>query len=163
MIGSPGHEATVSAATPEVALPPTKPLDWDTLLDQANSLGRVGGWAPGSYMGRCLTCERLFEGDKRATSCLPCGVANLQRIVAKATDGPGLHRVFAGFITEQSEGEWTDEMIAADVEKLTLAYRDHLSSDGAGNGTASGSDGSLQARDEPIRQAAEKAREAESE
>ena len=34
--------------------------------------GKAGGFAPGSYECRCLTCGNAFEGDKRAISCRPC-------------------------------------------------------------------------------------------
>lgn len=41
---------------------------------QINSLGRVGGWAPGRYFGRCHECGDDFTGDKRAIHCLFCGI-----------------------------------------------------------------------------------------
>jgi hypothetical protein len=46
--------------------------------DQAvERLGRVGGFAPGSYISHCVACDRQFLGDKRAINCLPCAVAAL--------------------------------------------------------------------------------------
>jgi hypothetical protein len=30
------------------------------------------GYAPGLYLGRCLTCDQPFDGDKRAWTCRPC-------------------------------------------------------------------------------------------
>ena len=43
----------------------------------------VGGYAPGNYMGKCLSCEGTFSNmDKRASQCFPCAVEWLQ---AKAT------------------------------------------------------------------------------
>ena len=32
----------------------------------------VGGYAPGPYMCKCVTCTADFFGDKRAVQCLPC-------------------------------------------------------------------------------------------
>jgi len=46
------------------------------------SLGRVGGWAPGYYTGRCFECKETFTGDKRASFCLPCAIANLTKSAA---------------------------------------------------------------------------------
>lgn len=34
----------------------------------------LGGYAPGDYVCKCLSCDRQFSGDKRATSCLECAV-----------------------------------------------------------------------------------------
>ena len=33
---------------------------------------KIGGWASGSYMGKCKDCGDQFVGDKRAIFCLPC-------------------------------------------------------------------------------------------
>jgi hypothetical protein len=30
------------------------------------------GYAPGNYQCKCVTCEKIFEGDKRASRCLEC-------------------------------------------------------------------------------------------
>jgi hypothetical protein len=49
------------------------------LNEMAAELGRVGGWAPGNYMGKCGKCGREFEGDKRASQCLPCAVSTLDK------------------------------------------------------------------------------------
>lgn len=34
-----------------------------------------GGWAPGSYMCRCVYCKEVFMGDKRAVECADCAYA----------------------------------------------------------------------------------------
>lgn len=52
------------------------------LNEMAAELGRVGGWAPGNYLGKCRSCEREFTGDKRAVECLPCATASLKTRVA---------------------------------------------------------------------------------
>ena len=36
------------------------------------------GYAPGSYMCRCMTCTKQFEGDKRAFTCLECAVLEVK-------------------------------------------------------------------------------------
>ena len=33
---------------------------------------RLGGFATGDYMCKCMTCGGEFTGDKRAMTCLPC-------------------------------------------------------------------------------------------
>jgi hypothetical protein len=38
---------------------------------------RDHGYAPGSYMVKCRTCDETFIGDKRAWSCEPCALAAL--------------------------------------------------------------------------------------
>jgi len=39
----------------------------------------VGGYAPGSYMGRCYICEEQIMGvDKYARSCLACALDELR-------------------------------------------------------------------------------------
>lgn len=32
----------------------------------------LGGYAPGNYMGTCLSCKTTFIGDKRCRICIPC-------------------------------------------------------------------------------------------
>ncbi len=43
--------------------------------DMVKRLGRVGAFAPGSYISQCAACQVMFEGDKRALNCLPCAVS----------------------------------------------------------------------------------------
>lgn len=47
-------------------------LDNDAMVKK---LGRVGLWAPGSYICICGGCGVQFIGDKRALRCLPCAVS----------------------------------------------------------------------------------------
>lgn len=47
-------------------------------------IGRLGGWAPGSYMGKCLDCGGEIIGDKRASQCFVCAVEGLRRQVETA-------------------------------------------------------------------------------
>lgn len=60
-------------------------LNWETIREQTTRLGRVGMWAPGSYVCKCSACERQFEGDKRAMNCLPCAVSRLSEIADRLT------------------------------------------------------------------------------
>jgi hypothetical protein len=34
----------------------------------------IGGYAPGHYRCKCVTCKETFTGDKRAVQCEPCAV-----------------------------------------------------------------------------------------
>jgi hypothetical protein len=64
-------------------------------------MGRVGGFAPGGYVSRCFVCERLFDGDKRATHCLPCAVAALAPSSQSPSVGEGALRAFAIYEVEE--------------------------------------------------------------
>lgn len=37
----------------------------------------LNGYAPGGYTCICCTCEKHFDGDKRATTCLECAITRL--------------------------------------------------------------------------------------
>jgi hypothetical protein len=39
----------------------------------------IGGYAPGSYQCRCITCGGGFVGDKRAVQCEPCAIATREK------------------------------------------------------------------------------------
>jgi hypothetical protein len=34
----------------------------------------IGGYAPGHYMCKCVSCKKEFTGNKRATQCEPCAI-----------------------------------------------------------------------------------------
>lgn len=36
------------------------------------------GWAPGSYMARCVACSCHFAGDKRAYHCADCAYQSIE-------------------------------------------------------------------------------------
>lgn len=38
-------------------------------------IGRIGGWAPGSYTGKCEDCGGEIIGDKRAIHCFVCATS----------------------------------------------------------------------------------------
>jgi hypothetical protein len=44
-------------------------------LGYADTRLKRGGWAPGNYFGKCISCNCTFTGDKRACSCAPCAYA----------------------------------------------------------------------------------------
>lgn len=46
--------------------------------DMVKRLGRVGTFAPGNYISKCMVCQVQFVGDKRALNCLPCAVSALR-------------------------------------------------------------------------------------
>lgn len=50
---------------------------------------RLGGFATGDYMCKCMTCGGEFTGDKRAMTCLPCVAdrINAARSEAQPSDG----------------------------------------------------------------------------
>ena len=39
------------------------------------------GFAPGGYQCKCIYCDQIFQGDKRASSCLPCTIRNAKRTI----------------------------------------------------------------------------------
>ena len=42
-----------------------------------------GGWAPGEYMNKCIGCDTLFFGDKRAVECSDCAYAEEEEPVTQ--------------------------------------------------------------------------------
>lgn len=34
----------------------------------------IGGFAPGNYHNKCVSCGNIFTGDKRAFECEPCAI-----------------------------------------------------------------------------------------
>jgi hypothetical protein len=87
--------------------------------EMVKRLGRVGAFAPGSYISRCVACQVMFEGDKRALNCLPCAVsAILARQTGEQDQGSsgGLGRPGSGSRDEADVGATaalaiTDEMV----------------------------------------------------
>jgi hypothetical protein len=57
--------------------------EYRNLFEMASELGRVRGWAPGNYLGKCRGCGQGFMGDKRASECLPCAANGLEVRVAE--------------------------------------------------------------------------------
>lgn len=70
-------------------------IPFEHIEGQARRLGRVGCWAPGDYMSKCVACEALFEGDKRAVHCLPCAVGRLTALAERSLDVDGMARLIA--------------------------------------------------------------------
>lgn len=64
-------------------------------------IGRVGSFAPGSYNCICVSCEKMFIGDKRAMQCLPCVVKaladkieELQEALYQADEGTNFQHLY---------------------------------------------------------------------
>lgn len=62
-------------------------------------IGRIAGWAPGSYMGKCCDCDGEIIGDKRSIRCFVCAV------IAMKTG-------------EQSKAELVREAVAAENKRI---------------------------------------------
>jgi hypothetical protein len=63
----------------------TDHIAFSLTASELKRIGRLGGWAPGSYMGKCLDCGGEIIGDKRASQCFVCAVEGLRRQVGAAT------------------------------------------------------------------------------
>ena len=48
-------------------------------------IGRLAGWAPGKYMGKCHECGQDMIADKRAINCFICAIESLKRQADAAT------------------------------------------------------------------------------
>jgi hypothetical protein len=77
----------------------------------------IGGFAPGDYMCKCVTCKEKFYGDKRATQCEPCTIEMVRTKIIKSEEGGfEIKRDYLqGFIDQFGDGplgeldpdEWT--------------------------------------------------------
>jgi hypothetical protein len=77
----------------------------------------IGGFAPGDYMCKCVTCKEQFIGDKRAVQCEPCAIEMVRtKIVESEKGGFEIERDYLqGFIDQFGDGplgelnpnEWT--------------------------------------------------------
>jgi hypothetical protein len=45
----------------------------------------IGGYAPGYYSCKCVTCQEVFQGDKRAVQCEPCAIKMTQKELVMLT------------------------------------------------------------------------------
>jgi hypothetical protein len=77
-------------------------LKLETAEAAVKRIGRVGSFAPGSYMCKCVGCGVTFEGDKRALHCLPCAVEGLL-----AARRPEQEPVAWRYRTKNSAGNWS--------------------------------------------------------
>lgn len=41
-------------------------------------IGRIAGWAPGTYTGKCRDCGAALIADKRASQCFACAVVAMR-------------------------------------------------------------------------------------
>jgi hypothetical protein len=49
-------------------------------------IGRLNGWAPGSYEGKCGDCGGTVTGDKRSRQCFVCAVVSTKAEVINSED-----------------------------------------------------------------------------
>ena len=47
----------------------------------------IGGFAPGNYYNRCVTCKKDFIGDKKAVQCEPCAIEMVRTKIVKSEEG----------------------------------------------------------------------------
>jgi hypothetical protein len=66
----------------------------------------IGGFAPGDYMCKCVTCKEQFHGDKRATQCETCAIEMVRtKIVESEEGGFEIERDYLqGFIDQFGDG-----------------------------------------------------------
>lgn len=56
--------------------PPPEQASPDAMNSEPTTrpLGRIGAFAPGNYLCKCIACGETFGGDKRALNCLNCAI-----------------------------------------------------------------------------------------
>ena len=69
---------------------------------------QIGSYAPGNYMCRCHSCDRLFTGDKRALTCFDCAkeqaaTARTLELVAEWFDDLAEHAALAESTEERRQ------------------------------------------------------------
>lgn len=84
-------------------------------------IGRVCGWAPGSYMGKCGDCGGETIGDKRSVQCFACAVGSLkQQLETAALD----ERERCVKIVEKANWAASSEAIIARIRSTQETGRD---------------------------------------
>jgi len=101
----------------------------------------IGGFAPGNYTGNCITCEKQFQGSKKAFQCEPCAVGmvntkvnindeggveivkqeTLEEYIEKNTKGiiePGVRALAQMYLTYGAK--WQAERMYSEEEVLEL-------------------------------------------
>jgi hypothetical protein len=66
----------------------------------------IGGFVPGNYIFRCITCKYAFFGDKRATQCEPCAI-EMVKVEIRETENGGIEidqDYLPGFIDQFGDG-----------------------------------------------------------
>ena len=66
----------------------------------------IGGFAPGDYICRCVTCKKPYYGDKRATQCETCAVEMVGTKITETKNGgiEIVHDYLPGFIEQFGDG-----------------------------------------------------------
>ena len=49
-------------------------LNYKIIIPKEEAKYPIGGYAPGYYSCKCVTCDNMFTGDKRAAQCEPCAI-----------------------------------------------------------------------------------------
>lgn len=80
-------------------------------VEDLKLLGRLAGWAPGDYMGKCHKCGAEMVADKRAGHCFVCAVA----ILRDQAEMAGIYRdiIRRRLDCDKKNFDLTNEMIAA--------------------------------------------------
>ena len=112
---------------------------------------RLGGFATGDYMCKCMTCGGEFTGDKRAMTCLPCVVdrINAARSEAQPSDG-GKSLGERLFDALNAVEEFSSTQGWADVEPDVQGKLDRAAV--TFTASLSGGEGEGEARPEPARE-----------
>ena len=53
------------------------------MVEAPEKIWPLGGYAPGNYLCKCHACEKQFNGDKRAITCIECAVSGVKRQIAE--------------------------------------------------------------------------------
>ncbi len=54
----------------------------------------IGGFAPGNYQCYCVTCQKMFIGDKRAVQCEPCATKEQSPEAVSQPNGEYFKKVY---------------------------------------------------------------------
>lgn len=73
------------------------------------------GYAPGRYMCRCVECEELFEGDKRAFHCLDCAALFANRALQAPRGNEGGTALATSEAGTDGWVPWTGEPVPPDT------------------------------------------------
>jgi hypothetical protein len=81
----------------------------------------IGGFAPGDYIGNCVTCKEQFLGAKRSTQCEPCAI-EMVNVKVEVNDKGGIEIVKKDELEEAAEKAFpTDPGVPIDsLSKLEL-------------------------------------------
>ena len=67
----------------------------------------IGGFAPGNYIGTCVTCKEQFLGAKRSTQCEPCAI-EMVNVKVEVNDKGGIEIVKQDELEEAAERHYVN-------------------------------------------------------